>query len=36
MRYLKNNQLDRLIVAASWAFWFLTFCLGYLLAKLTF
>lgn len=36
MKYLKDNQLERITVAASWVFWLGTFLLGYLLAKVTF
>jgi len=37
MKYLKKYHLvDRILPAAAWAFWALTFSLGYLLAKVTF
>ncbi len=36
MKYLKDNLLERITVAASWVFLLCTFLLGYLLAEVTF
>jgi len=37
MKYYKLSHLqERMLVAATWAFWVLTFSLGFMIAKLTF
>jgi len=37
MKYLKDNHLlDRIVVTAAWVFWFVTFSIGFMLAKVTF
>ena len=37
MNYFKDHHLEEIMtVAATWAFWVVTFSIGYLLAQVTF